>query len=130
MKYLLLLFVWAMLQAGGLESYRPSENCQNIDMLDNHSRLRCHDEEFRFYDRQLNQVYRELMRRLPAEERGRLKAAERAWIKFRDLECDFEAFPMRGGSGEALFVGACLVEQTKNRLHQLSISLDNSGPSN
>ena len=81
----------------------------------NHALIRCADMEYRHYDRLLNRNYRLLMRALPPREQARLREAQRAWIRFRDLECDFEGYEMRGGTGEPLLVLGCKAELSKER---------------
>ncbi len=48
-----------------------------------------------------------------------LLEAQRAWIKFRDLECRIEGFSMRGGSAEPMVINSCLAEVTRARTKQL-----------
>jgi uncharacterized protein YecT (DUF1311 family) len=85
----------------------------------NHAMIRCAEMEYRHYDRLLNRNYRLLMRTLPEEEQARLREAQRAWIRFRDLECDFEGYEMRGGSGEPLLVLGCKALLTRKRAERL-----------
>jgi len=49
----------------------------------------------------------------------RLVAAERAWITFRDAECDLQGTTMLGGSGESLEIVGCLYDQTVKRVTDL-----------
>jgi len=79
----------------------------------------CNAKEFRIYDQALNESYRQLMHRLDPTERRNLREAQRAWIRYRDAECRFEGFEMRGGTGEALLVGGCLAEMTRRRAGEL-----------
>ena len=48
-----------------------------------------------------------------------LLAAQRAWIRFRDLQCRAEGYAMRGGSAEPMMIGACLAQVTRARTMQL-----------
>ena len=57
-------------------------------------------------DAKLNAAYRASMARLNARQKGRLQAAQRAWIAFRDAECEAQtdeeilaAFRRYGGAG-------------------------------
>ena len=43
------------------------------------------------WDKLLNENYRALMQRLTKEEQDKLRASQREWIKFRDLEFAFNA---------------------------------------
>lgn len=49
----------------------------------------------------------------------RLIAAERAWIAFRDAECEYKSTIALGGTGEGYASVACLYEQTKMRVRAL-----------
>ena len=52
-------------------------------------------------DRKLNEVYRRLVASIGDDKqmKDKLVAAQRAWVKFRDLECDLEGDVIaRGGS--------------------------------
>lgn len=48
-----------------------------------------------------------------------LRKTQRAWIGFRDSECEFRGFQARGGTMEALLVNQCLGEMTRDRTRQL-----------
>ena len=68
-------------------------------------------------DKKLNDVYR----KVSADEEGKdkLKAAQRAWIVFRDAECTFETAESEGGSIHPLEYSMCLTALTKARTKQL-----------
>jgi uncharacterized protein YecT (DUF1311 family) len=81
-------------------------------------------------DTALNAAYQEAMAllqswdaRLPADERGgadRLRAAQRAWITFRDNACAAEGYAMKGGSAEPLLVYGCMRLLTVERTGHLA----------
>lgn len=48
-----------------------------------------------------------------------LKAAERAWIAYRDLACAAEAWPNHGGTVEPLVVSGCKTRLTTARAEDL-----------
>ena len=54
-----------------------------------------------------------------AEVLKRLVAAERAWIDFRDKECDLQSTSALGGTGEAGAFGDCRYTLTKARVTAL-----------
>jgi uncharacterized protein YecT (DUF1311 family) len=56
---------------------------------------------------ELNRVYGQVRAKLSPEGVARLKAAELAWIKFRGLECYFEAMDSEGGSVYPRIVASC-----------------------
>jgi uncharacterized protein YecT (DUF1311 family) len=49
-----------------------------------------------------------------------LRTAQRAWITFRDAQCDFEGYEARGGTMEPMIVGFCLERLTAERTKQLT----------
>ena len=48
-----------------------------------------------------------------------LLAGQRAWLKFRDAQCDLEGYLFRGGSMEPLLVATCRTSLTEARTKQL-----------
>ena len=81
-------------------------------------------------DRRLNEVYEAALHTLnhpgpthapyDPEVPRRLIAAERAWIAFRDAECNFQSTVALGGTGEGYAYAACLYEKTKARVRALT----------
>ena len=76
-------------------------------------------------DRRLNAVYAAALHTLnqpgafdPVIAK-RLVVAERAWIAFRDAECDYKSMIALGGSGLGYAYVACRYEQTKARVRAL-----------
>jgi uncharacterized protein YecT (DUF1311 family) len=70
-------------------------------------------------DAELNKVYRELMKDAGATERAKLRAAQLAWIKFRDAHCDYTSVGNKGGSIYPMVYSFCLAGVTKARVEQL-----------
>ena len=67
---------------------------------------------------------------LPEAEQGgavALKAAQRAWITFRDKACEVEGYAMKGGSAEPLLVYGCMRQLTEDRTGQLEALVDSYG---
>jgi uncharacterized protein YecT (DUF1311 family) len=61
-------------------------------------------------------------RNLDADQKGAEKAlvkAQRAWVDFRDAECEVAGFAMRGGSGEPMLVAGCTADLTDKRTAEL-----------
>jgi uncharacterized protein YecT (DUF1311 family) len=85
--------------------------------------LHCAENEFSAADRSLNDAYRKVVGRLrnaPDSDqalRTQIVAAQRAWITFRDAECDFRA-SLAGSAPQWLPVNRteCLTELTHARL--------------
>lgn len=79
---------------------------------------RCAAREFRKADAELNKIYRQMSKDAGAEEKVKLRAAQLAWIKFRDAHCDYESFGNKGGSIYPTVYGFCLAEVTRGRTNQ------------
>ena len=79
----------------------------------------CAGEEYKTADAALNQAYQKLNAMLDDEEKVQLKNAENAWIKYRDLHCDFVGDQYKGGSMRPMIVGLCLADVTRNRTTEI-----------
>ena len=89
----------------------------------------CARQEWQVADADLNDAYKSAMALmktidadLPKAERGAedsLRAAQRAWVTFRDAACTAEGYPMHGGSAEPMVVNGCLAQLTRQRAKSL-----------
>ena len=80
----------------------------------------CQGKEYKKADAELNAAYKQLMSKLDDDgERAALKAAQLAWIKFRDADCEYEAYLNKGGTIYPLVYGGCLTAVTQARTRQL-----------
>jgi uncharacterized protein YecT (DUF1311 family) len=97
----------------------------------------CSGEQYRKADARLNAVYAkalDLMQNDLSDARARgdksqetyertaidkLKAAERAWIQYRDLHCDAAGQQYEGGSMRAMVVSDCLKQTTDHRIEEI-----------
>jgi len=81
--------------------------------------------ELRKADEALNHTFREVEKRLSddAGAKGRLVAAQRAWISFRDAECTFQSSGEDGGTAAPLAIAACRTTLTTDRTEQLKAYL-------
>ena len=68
----------------------------------------CVAQEYMKADEKLNAVYKPLLTSLDREHQVKLKAAQRAWITFRDAECDLHASEALHGSMEKQLRFTCL----------------------
>ena len=48
-----------------------------------------------------------------------LKASQDAWIKFRDLDCDFSNYDRNGGSSQLMNIYDCKADMTNTRAKEL-----------
>lgn len=87
----------------------------------------CAGSDFNDADAQLNLEYKKIVKNLkqdPSDEYNkeilnRLVKAQKAWIAFRDAECDLQATEMLGGTGEGLVTLGCLQNLTQKRTAEL-----------
>ncbi|WP_420479795.1 lysozyme inhibitor LprI family protein [Brevundimonas sp. FT23028] len=84
----------------------------------------CISAEHSRQDALLNTRYRELMQRLPPERQAALRAAQRAWIAFREADCSYSASRDAGGTLEAVMIDSCWMEFTTRRATSLGADLE------
>jgi len=78
----------------------------------------CAAQEKKAADDELNNLYKQITARLKdnPEAKQLLVKAQRAWIGFRDAECNFSASGVKGGSVYPLIYGNCITTLTKARV--------------
>lgn len=89
--------------------------------------MECADADYKSADAALNAAYREVMAELRKYDETQpgwdlsaaLKAAQRAWLPFRDRQCDWEAAFVKGGTMEPLIRLSCLSEMTSRRTGEI-----------
>lgn len=83
----------------------------------------CAQLDFKKADKELNIVYKKLMKILDEEGKILLKKSQRTWVKFRDLEADFASDVYRGGSLSTQIYINSRIETTKYRVYRLEMAL-------
>ncbi|CAH0265561.1 DUF1311 domain-containing protein [Pseudomonas mediterranea] len=78
----------------------------------------CAAQEKKAADNELNSLYKQITARLKdnPETKQSLVKAQRAWIGFRDAECNFSASGVEGGSVYPLIYSNCITALTKARV--------------
>ena len=81
----------------------------------------CAAAELQAADTSLNATYQQILGRLrgDADTARLLRAAQRAWLGFRDSECAFAASAGTRGSIYPMLVASCQAELTRQRAEQL-----------
>jgi len=80
----------------------------------------CAGKQYQKADAELNNVYQQLMSKLGDEgHKAALRAAQQAWIKYRDGNCEFEAYLNRGGTIYPVVYTGCLRAMTTARTKEL-----------
>ena len=84
----------------------------------------CARRAFEAADAELNRAYGQLASQLEGGQRAKLKAAETAWLKYRDANCEYEAGAYEGGSMQPAVISSCLERMTKARAAELREQLN------
>jgi uncharacterized protein YecT (DUF1311 family) len=50
-----------------------------------------------------------------------LLESQRAWLKYRDAQCQISAYEMRGGSAESMLISGCQARLTRERTEELKV---------
>ncbi|RFB90936.1 urease-associated protein [Rhizobium leguminosarum bv. trifolii] len=109
-----------------------SASAQDIDCQNPHTQsdmTSCEAARHETADKALNVQYKKTRAALAAVDKdfdGDMKGAEqalvkaqRAWIDYRDAECDAFGFQARGGTMEPMLVAGCLANITDKRTKEL-----------
>lgn len=72
-------------------------------------------------DAQMNRIYKMARESLDNAGKEKLKKAQMAWIKYRDLCCDAEASIYEGGSMSGLAYTTCMTTLTNERSGRLKV---------
>ena len=77
--------------------------------------------EYQKVDKKLNSEYKKLLKLLKETDKKNLVEAQKAWIKFRDLECKFQSQDPGDGGGpcENKMKIDCLIRKTTERIKEL-----------
>ena len=81
--------------------------------------LNCIGAEMKRQDAKLNENYKALLLKLAKKRKDELQEAQRAWIKFRDLNCNFYGSAYEGGSFAQVAVNDCFLDATTDRVKEL-----------
>lgn len=79
----------------------------------------CSEAEIARQDKLLNTAYKELIGRSDADSKAALQKAERAWIAFRDAQCDYEYKQEGGGTLARVLFSSCRLNFTIERVKAL-----------
>ncbi|MEH7386903.1 lysozyme inhibitor LprI family protein [Bacillus sp. JJ1521] len=76
-------------------------------------------ETYKIWDDQLNKIWKEIEKQLPAEKMDKLREEQRRWIKFKYETASKEAAKYEGGTMEPLVKISKQAEVTKERCYEL-----------
>ena len=87
----------------------------------------CSNQEFLLEDKELNVVYKEVIKLLDNEGKQKLKNAQKAWIIYRDTKAEFAADFARGGTLAGFLYSKSRIKSTKLRIQELNNILKELG---
>lgn len=89
----------------------------------------CADLEYEEADKDLNKAYQQVRKKMSEWDKAEdeaskgavdaLVAAQRAWVAFRDANCETVGFQARGGTMEPMLVSNCLADMSTKRAEEL-----------
>jgi uncharacterized protein YecT (DUF1311 family) len=71
--------------------------------------------------KKINKTYNDYRAKLNPTQKQQLKEMQLAWIKFKDLACQFEASGVEGGSAHSMVLAGCLTEKTRQHNKELEV---------
>ncbi len=87
----------------------------------------CMEPEWKKSNAELNRVYQESLKKLKPEQAALLKKAQRAWLSYRDAQCEADKMSA-GGTTAPLALTQCRVTLTQERTKTLKDTYLNSNP--
>jgi uncharacterized protein YecT (DUF1311 family) len=84
---------------------------------------RCAAEAYKREDARLNKLYKEVVALSDKSEAAKLKDIQVAWIRFRDLHCNYEEGRYEGGTMAPVVGFTCLRNLTRQRNETLQALL-------
>lgn len=115
MRFRSLMFA-AFVGLTGMAPTAWADDCANAS--DQATMNECAGKALKASDGELNTLYKQIAARLKDDQDKTrlLVAAQKAWIAFRDAECDFSAAGVTGGSVYPMIVLQCRDGLTQNRV--------------
>ncbi|RDK02164.1 hypothetical protein DLM46_14620 [Paraburkholderia lacunae] len=96
-----------------MSSAAHAENMDCKNASDQLSLNRCADIEYQAADQKLNDIYSKLLKKVSPHGKPRLQKAERAWVAYRDVQCDFLASSPSPYSAQPMIHAYCLSRLTQ-----------------
>lgn len=81
--------------------------------------VNCFGESGKVADSKLNQTYVQILSVLQADDKQKLRVAQRLWLQFRDATCIAERKLYEGGTAASPAYLACIEEETRQRTNDL-----------
>ena len=79
----------------------------------------CFALEYQNADAEMNKMYRKMLNKLDKDIQIKVRAAQRAWLRYRDLHCDAVGSLYEGGSVQPTEVFSCRTGVTSARTREI-----------
>ncbi len=79
----------------------------------------CYDAELKKADAELNRTYQEALGKLKGDNVTRLRTAQRAWVAYRDAQCQAAYKMFEGGTIAPLAFTQCKTKLTQSRTKEI-----------
>jgi uncharacterized protein YecT (DUF1311 family) len=79
----------------------------------------CFAKELKKADARLNRVYQQTREKLSPQDAALLQKAQRAWVAFRDAQCEAEHALLDGGTAGPAALMSCKLELTRRRVAEI-----------
>jgi len=123
MKFPSLRLVMFVCTTVGLLAQTPKQSGQGAGGCENAvttaAMRNCEASRYATAQQDLDSAYRDLMTHLDGEQKQKLRITQRAWLRFRGANADFQASLARGGTLAPLVRIGSLTEMTKARAEEL-----------
>jgi uncharacterized protein YecT (DUF1311 family) len=114
----ILVLTMAMIATMAAVPAVAAETCDRSDQTQMGMNL-CAAADAEAADAKLNAIYKKLAAKAEGTEKTALRDAQRAWIAYRDKECDYETIGSEGGSIRPMEVSMCVTKITEARTKEL-----------
>lgn len=101
----------------GEEAQQSYDDCQQSAVTTTDI-VACITEAFEREDQRLNDNYQQLRSQLSDPRKEQLLTAQRAWIAYKEANCDFYADP-EGGTLARISANSCVLTETTHRADEL-----------
>lgn len=102
-------------------AYAEKIDCKKAS--DQNSLNRCADLSYQAADKKLNETYGKLLAKVSPQGKPRLQKAERAWVAYRDAQCDFLSSSAGPYSAQPMIHSSCLSRLTQAQTRLLDEQL-------
>jgi uncharacterized protein YecT (DUF1311 family) len=100
----------------------PDVNCKSPE--DQTTMNICANNDFNAADTKLNQSYAKVYKSISPQGQTKLKKAERAWVAWRDAQCDLDTSSTDSYSAQPMVHAMCLEHYTQEQTKRLDAALN------